>query len=87
MNRIAGDCRLSPPQIIQVCDYPGESHALTAWPTTKGGQWCGEFEDRPDDHVTELPDSWEHISEPVGRVIEKSCDAYGRLNSADDEIA
>lgn len=74
MDSISGECRISAPRLV------GTSNEY--WPVTRGGSWCGEFVDVSDEHIRELPSTWEHISEPVGRVIEKSANAY--LNGNED---
>lgn len=52
------------------------------WPQTRFGDWCLEFVERPSDCAGEQSSTWQHISEPLGRVIEKSADAY--LNGSED---
>jgi len=39
-----------------------DDHNDTLFPPMRGGDWCGEFEDRGD--------TWEHISRPAQRVID-----------------
>jgi hypothetical protein len=80
VERRAGECRVSPPVPVMAPARAIEG----AWPQSFGGDWCGSFADHPDDHVAELPDSWEHISKPVERVIESTCRAYEKMNAGED---
>ena len=46
-----------------------------AWPMTNGGAWCGDFQERPDDH-----DSWQSIGDAATAVI-------SQLNVENDDAA
>ena len=80
VERRAGECRVSPPVPIVAPARAVEA----AWPQSFGEDWCGSFADRPDNHIAELPDTWEHISKPAMRVIENSSRAYEKANGGGD---
>ena len=58
----AGVCRINPPIPVLVPAAPTKG----VWPEVWGGDFCGQFQNRPDDH--EGP---EHISKVAGRVVSK----------------
>jgi hypothetical protein len=62
-----GVCRLSAPRIIQAGSLNNEAYAETRWPSCKGGDWCGEFEMRRDDHGTS--NTFRPISEIAADVV------------------
>lgn len=80
VERRAGECRVSPPVPIVAPARAVEA----AWPQSFGEDWCGSFADRPDNHIAELPDTWEHISKPAMRVIENSSRAHEKANGGGD---
>ena len=84
MDFARGDCRVDPPKLVQIIESSSNAYGKTAWPRTQGNHWCGKFAERPDDHVTELPDSWEHVSEPASRVIEQACEVYSASPTTDE---
>ena len=75
---VYGKCRLRAPTLIQMGGTSEGMCAETMWPSSRGGDWCGEYAERRDDHVAELPSTWQHISEPVAEVIRQSSEAYAR---------
>jgi hypothetical protein len=83
MTDTNGDCRFSHPRLMSIGSNTEGKEVVTRWPRTRGGDWCGRYAERRDDHVADLPSTWQHISEPTAEVIRKSAEAYGR-NSRDD---
>ena len=44
-----GDCRAHPPVIVVNDGRTGE-----LWPTTKAEDWCGEWQEKPEDEAEHL---------------------------------
>jgi hypothetical protein len=53
-----GECRLHGPVL---------ANYVQRWPTTVGDDWCLDFVERPDDHVSDT--TFEHIGDAAARVI------------------
>jgi hypothetical protein len=62
-ERRGGECRVSPPAAVLSPGRPVEGR----WPEVFGGDWCGEFTGRPDDHASDT--TFEHIGDAAARVI------------------
>lgn len=65
-----GDCRLKSPHVVQMGEISTGLEHDTVWPRTDAWDWCGE---------------WEHISEPVSRMLENSSKAYERAHGGENE--
>jgi len=66
---IFGSCRINPPMVMQAGSQVDYAHA-TCWPKTRGGDWCGSFEEpRPDKYASIRP--WQHISEIAIKIGEE----------------
>lgn len=50
LEYLHGACRVSPPIVVQAGGAGSDFYAKTAWPMTKGGDWCGRFEMPRDDY-------------------------------------
>ena len=54
-----GNCRVNGPLLV-----PGD----LKFPQMRGIDWCGKFEDRPDDHVS---GTWESLGDAAASVIDR----------------
>lgn len=64
MERRGGQCRVNPPIAVLSPARPVDG----CWPEVFGADWCGKFQNRPDDHESS---TFEPIAKPAERVLEK----------------
>lgn len=68
-----GQCRLSAPVLTQWTSslHSGGIEARTMWPKTYGGDFCGKFQERRDDHGEKDTGDWKSIGDIAGEFLKK----------------
>ena len=70
-ERFSGLCRFNAPVITQWGCFSEGLSVNTSWPATFGGDFCGKFQERRDDHGDKDTGDWKSIGDIAGEFLKK----------------